>query len=365
MEPAIVQEHAPVLSLPPSGAGHRWGVLLLEGGGYRAASIARALADHGLPAEVRGVRTEQAFRQALEWQGLEAVLAATGNGSIGVEAALALARRWRPQVPFIALADFLAGDHSSIGGRIPASTEAGLLQAALASAVRPAPDYQDRLKALSARLLASQEEERHRIAGELHDEIGQALTTIKLHIQAAQRLSRGPASGELAAGLAVADQVLQQVRSLCLELRPPQLDHLGLVAALRWHIDRQALAGGLVASLVAPALPARLVPELETACYRIAQEAITNVLRHAGAHTFKVILEVWDDLLSLRIEDDGRGFDAGVVQAQALVCGGSGLFGMEERASLAGGVLEIDSAPGQGTRIKAVLPLRYRPGPGH
>lgn len=381
MEHAIVQEDAPVLSVLPAGSNRRWGVLLLESGRHQASSVAGELERGGLFSEVRGVRTAEAFEQELDWDGLDAIVVATGNR--GAPAALGLALRRRPDIPLLTLTGrLLAGTPEfhglPAGNQTPGdSASRGAPDAAMLRILQvlamPPPSPADaplvrspgRIATLSGHILAAQEEERQRVARELHDEIGQSLTVIKLHLQRAQKSVKGTAGEELAAGLAVVNQVLAQVRGMCLELRPPQLDQLGLVPALRWHVDSQAAAGHLVASFTAAPLPARLTPELETACFRIAQEAVTNVLRHAHAHKLQVILEVWDDLLSLRIEDDGCGFDLGDSRNPVSFPGHAGLYGMEERACTAGGALEIDSVPGGGTRIKAVLPLRYRSGPEH
>lgn len=379
MECVIVQEASPVLSALPRLPVRRGPVLLLEGQDATAAPIAR------LPAEVSHVQSVLEFEEALAWPELKLIVVLADNTSPGVEAALALARRRRPELHFVALADPIPCG-ASVASAALVHAGAGttsqrrdgdchdreaVLARLLQAIASPAPPAQRPLaepagshQAGAARLLSIQEEERRRMAGELHDEIGQALTLIKLHLEAARRMVQGPAGEPLSAGLATVDGVLQQVRGLCLDLRPPQLDQLGLVATLRGFVEGRAQAGGLVARVVAPDIPARLAPELETTCYRIAQEAITNVLRHAGARHLAVILEAWDDLLSLRIEDDGCGFDVVAAREQSLAGGHAGLFGMEERALLSGGALEVDSMPGGGTRIKAVLPLRWRPEAG-
>ena len=213
---------------------------------------------------------------------------------------------------------------------------------------------------MSTRTLNVQEEERRRIARELHDEIGQALTAVKIHIQAAQRRLSGAARDSLDESISLVDQALNQVRSLSLDLRPPQLDQLGLVAALRWHVDKQTAASGISAEFFAPVLPRRLSSDVETVCFRIVQEAVTNTIRHAGASHVRVELKVEGDTLTLSVSDNGRGYEIAEARRRSLETGHAGLFGIEERAMLAGGKVEFDSAPGRGATIRAAFPLHYR-----
>jgi signal transduction histidine kinase len=217
----------------------------------------------------------------------------------------------------------------------------------------------ERLEALSHRLLAAQETERRRLARELHDEIGQTLSMVKIDLQAMQHLAAAAAlEAYLVESIAIVERALQQVRSLSVELRPSLLDDLGLVPALRWYIDRQAQRAGLVANFVADSLAARLPAELETACFRVAQEALTNVLRYAQARRLEVELRRHEAELELVIRDDGVGFDVPAALARATGGASLGLLGMQERALLVGGQLEIESRLGQGTEIRASFPLK-------
>jgi signal transduction histidine kinase len=158
-------------------------------------------------------------------------------------------------------------------------------------------------------------------------------------------------------GLALLDQGIRQVRSLSLELRPSLLDDLGLLPALRWYTDRQAERAGFAVELHSELGDARLPPDVETTCYRIVQEAVTNVARHAGARRLRVEVRVADGALELLLQDDGRGFDVEAARARAALGDSFGLVSMEERVSLAGGVLRVDSAPGRGTTLRVRLPL--------
>ena len=215
------------------------------------------------------------------------------------------------------------------------------------------------LQTLSGRLLAAQEIERRALARELHDEIGQALTAVKIDLQNLQRRAGGTdLARQVEGSMAVVEGALQQVRSMSLDLRPSLLDDLGLVSALRWYLDRQVQRTGVSARFWADPSATRLPPDVETVCFRVAQEALTNVARHAQATEVQLILRQEAVGVELSIRDNGRGFDVGAAREGALRGGSLGLLGMEERVLLAGGRLEIQSAPGQGTEVKATLPVK-------
>jgi signal transduction histidine kinase len=207
---------------------------------------------------------------------------------------------------------------------------------------------QERLRALSRRLLEVQEEERGRLARDLHDDIGQALTALKIQLESRARVDEC---------IATVTHTLERVRQLSLSLRPLQLDDLGLVAALRSHLDRQTSIGGLAPHFDAAEAPHGVAPEVETACFRVAQEAINNVLRHARARNVWLRLFTAGGRLALSVRDDGSGFDPEVARRRGAVGESLGLVGMEERVALAGGTLELRAAPGQGTVLLATFPL--------
>lgn len=205
------------------------------------------------------------------------------------------------------------------------------------------------LQAMAQRLLTVQEDERHTLSRELHDDIGQAITAMKL---GATALADGDAGRQEIVDeiVAVADQTAAKLRDLSRLLRPPQLDSLGLEPALRGQVDRLARnTRARIVLRVAP-MPERPPAPVELACFRIAQEALTNALRHAGAGTVEIAIESDRRELRLEVRDDGHGFD----QAQAR---GLGLLTMRERAQQLGGTLSIDTAPGGGTLVRATLPL--------
>jgi PAS domain S-box-containing protein len=216
----------------------------------------------------------------------------------------------------------------------------------------------ERLAVLSTRLLAAQENERRTIARELHDEIGQALTAVSVNLQTLQTAPDGPGRLEiLEESIAITQQTLRQVRDLSLDLRPSLLDDLGLGPALRWYLERQGQRLGCEIALEDALGDARQPPLVETTCFRIAQEAVTNVARHASARSVRVRVAHTASALELTIEDDGAGFDVQAARQRASEGHSLGLLGMEERALLAGGHMEITSSPGQGTRVVARLPL--------
>ena len=214
-----------------------------------------------------------------------------------------------------------------------------------------------RLQMLSSKVIEIQERERQHISRGLHDDIGQALTAVKINLDAMRlRCVAAGDAGEIDDSVRIIGDVLQQVRSLSLDLRPPQLDDLGLAAAVRWYIDRKAAAAGLKVRFRSGMLPDRLHPDIETACFRIAQEAMTNVLRHAEASNVWVDVRRNGEQLHLSLGDDGRGFDVAAARQHATEGKSLGLINMQERASLVGGRIEVTSRPGQGTVVDVFLP---------
>ena len=205
------------------------------------------------------------------------------------------------------------------------------------------------LEALSRRLIEAQEAERRAVARELHDDFGQVLTALRLNLQ---RTGRDDAES-----IALVDGAIARMRELAQDLRPPLLDEFGLEASLRWYVEREAKRAGLAWRLALAPLAQRPPAAVETTCFRVAQEALTNVIRHAQAHVVDVELSAANGTLQLVVRDDGRGFDVPAARRRAAHGGSQGLLSMQERVTLAGGDLEIDSAAGRGTSVRARLPL--------
>ena len=217
-----------------------------------------------------------------------------------------------------------------------------------------------KLGELSRRLVAAQETERRNIARELHDELGQTLTVAQLNLQSLLQTPGNGGGVRARASLAAVDQVLDQVRDISLNLRPSMLDDLGLQPALEWLTRRQAELAGLTGEVHADGLAQRLDPLLETECFRIAQEALTNVVRHAQAKVVVVEMRQVEGQLHLRVRDDGVGFDVAPTREKAIRGSSLGLLSMEERAARAGGQLEFNSAPGRGCEVHAWFPLKWQ-----
>jgi PAS domain S-box-containing protein len=221
-------------------------------------------------------------------------------------------------------------------------------------------DHARQLRALSRHVLQAQETERRRLAIELHDELGQSLTAIKINLQAHERFKDQMPCDLFAENIRIVEDALQQVRRLSLALRPSMLDDLGLLPALRWIAEQSAARGGFTVTIDSAIPLERLAPEIETACFRIVQEALTNIIRHA--HASQVAIEVRQEgrSLLLCVRDDGIGFDIAAMRERALAGGSIGVLGMQERAVLIGGELEMVSNVVKGSSIRLRCPLRLR-----
>lgn len=234
----------------------------------------------------------------------------------------------------------------AIGGLVGVALENAALRESIVA-------QQDRLRALAGGMLQAREEEARHIAHELHDEVGQILATV--HIALDDLVQKNPANAGILRELhGLLDRVEEQLRRLSRELRPPILDDLGLAPALEWLAEGMAERSGLTISVDVGV--GRLPSPVETALYRVVQEALTNAVRHARAK--RVGLEVRAEGLVIRamVQDDGRGFDVGATLARRGDRG-LGLIGMRERVEALGGELNIVSAPGRGTELSVTVPL--------
>ena len=240
------------------------------------------------------------------------------------------------------------------------------LEARVAERTRELNEANERLREreeargeLLRKVISAQEDERKRIARELHDETSQALAVLAMGIEGAQDALRGGRTPRLDEVKAVAVRTLEDVHRLILDLRPSVLDDLGLLSAIRWYADRNLGTRGITVRCEFGDV-SRLPPEMETALFRMCQEALSNVARHAQASAVLVQVGVEGDEVVIDIEDDGRGFDP----AAAPRPEGRrpwGLMGIGERAELLGGAAHIDSAPGKGTRVTVRVPLPRAP----
>jgi PAS domain S-box-containing protein len=218
-------------------------------------------------------------------------------------------------------------------------------------------DALDQLRVLSQQLVDIQEHERRHIARELHDEVGQRLTALRMALEkSSNEPNRGAGDARVREALAITNDLFQCVRQISFDLRPPMLDDLGLPAALLWLIERHRVQTGLEVAFKHSGLDNRLPQEVETAVYRITQEALTNVARHASVRQAKVFVWVTEQSVVLRIEDQGSGFDPAAVRKTSK---GSGLLGMQERAGLLGGSVTVDAGVGAGTIVTAELPRHF------
>ncbi|HEX6820402.1 MAG TPA: HAMP domain-containing sensor histidine kinase, partial [Ktedonobacterales bacterium] len=231
--------------------------------------------------------------------------------------------------------------------------------------------YEEQMRALSGRVIRAQEEERQRIARELHDDTGQMLTLLLIRLKLLEsQASTDEVREQIGELRGLVSSAIDQVRQMALNLRPPSLDQLGLVPALRSLIATFTASTHIQVKLDMPREPVSLSPERTIAVYRIAQEALTNIAKHSGARNVAMSLTRErderaaggeHDMLRLTVRDDGKGFDPSPLlhrgQRRASGGPGVGLFGMEERARLAGGTLRLQSAPGRGTLINLQLPV--------
>jgi signal transduction histidine kinase len=217
------------------------------------------------------------------------------------------------------------------------------------------------LQRLSSQLINAQEEERRSIARELHDEVGQVLTAIKVELAVAQRAieADGGNAQVLQDARSIADGALHTVRDLSHLLHPPLLDDLGLPAAIEWYLRGFSKRHDIQVDLLHDPMPGRLTPETEAAAYRIVQEALTNVAKHASATVCRVYVQQLPNTVLITIEDNGAGFD--MTAAAQTADRGLGLIGIRERVSHLQGTLRLESAPGKGTRLTVELPACARP----
>jgi len=354
-------------------------ILHLEDDPDDAALVESTLEAGGIACTTTRVQNHDDFVVALERGDIDVILSDFSLPAFDGFSSLEIAHDRCPDVPFILVSGTL-GEELAIDSLKRGATDYVLKErlSRLVPAVHRAmqevkerverklaekkrEEYSRKLQVLSRRLVEVQETERRNIARELHDEIGQALTVAQLNLQALLQSPRTKTLlPRLKESLEVVERVLEQVHDISLNLRPSILDDLGLEPALRWLTGRQAAFVGLQAKFYTDVLEQRLDPVIETECFRVAQGALTNVLRHAQAKTVSVELRIADGQLHLRVRDNGIGFDVTALREKAVLGASLGLLSMEERAALAGGGLEFTSVLKQGTEVHAWFPLKWQ-----
>jgi two-component system, NarL family, sensor histidine kinase UhpB len=245
-------------------------------------------------------------------------------------------------------------------GRDP---DAGRLAEAINSMLERLEHRTRELRALTERVINAQEEERKRIARGMHDDTGQAISSLIISLEHMQTLVP-PGSHELTRRIAstreVATRTLEDLRAVVYGLRPTMLDDLGLAPAIRWYARSQLEEAGTQLNLRLPDGQGRASAEIETTLFRIAQEAINNIKRHAGATRVVIELNESPRWVELRVEDDGRGFDVARASQEALEFRRFGLIGIKERVDLVRGVLKVESQAGHGSRLLVRVPADAR-----
>ena len=354
-------------------------VLLLEDDPNDAELALAALAHGGFDCDATLATNRPEFEAALGHGGspYDVVLADYGLPAYSGLEALRLVRAVDPLLPFILVSGSI-GEERAVAVLRAGATDYILKSstARLAEAVRRAieerraheqhlatqqalEESEKRFRALSSRLLEVQEAERTRISRELHDQIGQALTAIKIRLQVLERQKETPTAQALEPIVGLVDDTLEQVRHLSQDLRPPQLDDLGIAAALRTLLEKILAPAGLAFEVEVLPDPLRLPDPVAVACYRITQESLTNILKHARASRVEVRLESDAAGTRLSVRDDGVGFDRLSVDRRVRQRESTGLLGMRERARMAGGQLSVAANPGGGTRVSVAF------APGH
>lgn len=267
----------------------------------------------------------------------------------------------RPLVELRKLAEKIAvGDSLRLDKLKNPDPDTVSLASTLSSLVNQLEDRNQELHALSGRAIFAQEEERKNIARSLHDDTGQALTMLIISLDQLETRLTDEQQGlkeDVQQARSLAANALAELRRIVFGLRPAILDDLGLVAAIRWYARTNLEPAGLKIDLQVPDPMPDLPAEISISLFRISQEAINNILRHASAKLVLIEVSLISGFITLKISDDGIGFNQREVTREALASHHLGLIGVRERTELLGGQLELESIPGQGTILKVLLPL--------
>lgn len=351
-------------------------ILMVEDDAADAELTKFALRKGGLNFSLSRVESRDEYEHALESEEPTLILSDYSLPGFNGHDALEIARRRCPETPFIFVTGTM-GEEVAIETLKSGATDYVLktrlsrLMPAVNRALREAEERvqhrraaeqlresHEQLRALSVYLQSVREEERTRIAREVHDELGQALTSFKLDLSwMASKLPRDckPLHEKTRALISQIDSTIQTVRRISSELRPGVLDHLGLAAALEWQGNEFQNRTGIKCEVRADTGEAPLEQNLSTTVFRIFQETLTNVIRHAGATQVWVDLKECDGRVTLEVKDNGRG----ITRSEIHNVKSMGLLGMRERAALLGGIFKIGRVgSGRGTRVKISIPLQ-------
>lgn len=356
-------------------------ILCLEDNPNDRELLAAALQADGVNARFAHVAIRKDFETALRREPFDLIISDYSlPGYNGMEA-LAAARARQPDTPFVLVSGTI-GEERAVESLKSGATDCVLKNnlARLGPVIRRALNeagertqrrnaeetlrrQSEQLRALTARLQASREEERIQIAREIHDELGEALTGLKLGLAWIRRRLQSRSNaipweqvfGRMDQLGSLADATADRVRKVCAKLRPDILDHLGLVPAIQWQAREFQTRTNIRCSVRSPAGDPPVREDQAIAIFRVFQEILTNVARHACASRVLVVLKKTPVNLQLRVADNGRGIQPGKIAGSPSL----GLLGMRERVALLGGQLDIHSRPGRGTTVNVTLPLNF------
>lgn len=356
------------------------GVLLVEDSEEDALLVAHELRSHDYTLRLKRIQNQDGFLAALKEPPWDVIIADYSLPQFGAMAALNLLQESGLDVPFIivsgaigeetAVAAMKAGAHDYIMkdklARLVPALEREMREAKMRHERKQAEidlrNSRDQLRALAAKLQSVREEERKLITRDIHDELGQALTGFKMdlawmrnRLANLESSTRAPLLGKIAEMSALVDATANTVRKLCTELRPGILDDLGLTAAIEWQAREFSKRTGIRCAVTTNADSLTLNPDQTTATFRIFQEILTNVARHARASRVNVRLESNEKEVLLEASDNGRGIRKNEMDGTKSL----GLVGMRERALLFGGALELRGVPGKGTTVTVRLPQHH------
>lgn len=346
-------------------------VLIVEDSEPDGALLLRELRKGGFSPVHKRVQSAEEMSDALDSESWDIVLCDYVMPGFSGLAALELLRRKGLDLPFVivsgqigedvAVEAMKAGAHDYImkGNlkRLCPAIERELAEAENRRQRRKAEEEVKKtaaeLRVLARRLLEVQEEERHSIARELHDQTGQQLAVLKLLLEKMERSWGKSAPPQLVEAKQILVEIFSQVRNISLSLRPAMLDDFGLLSTLQWYFEDFARKTGVQVDFKYSGLERELMPaQVQTAAYRIIQEALTNVVRHAKTDRAAVLARTRNGKLTLQVKDNGVGFEPAQVSFSS-----SGLKGIRERAQYLDGKLSVESIPGKGTSLKVELPL--------